>query len=314
MTAIVSEFDTGSSESRFERLWLHRPAMLRLARGRCRSFQDAEDVVSQAFLAALCSVVSDEDLEPWLGRVVINLCAQSQRGYYRDLRLRDRAAQHAEMVDDGMEDRILSRLAAVHIRPAASRLPERQRVVLELRSDGLSLTDIATQLGLPYKAVESLLSRARAALRSAAKGLLAAVAPLLVLRRNWARGSVAVFAPVAMVGLALGVPTWGAAGSGGGSVPLLAESAVSAPSSGHHAEAPQILGPARGQQPQPLAAARGAQRRSQAIGPRLRPHAGPASAQLGGAERQHSDENLVQSIERCLRERPEVTPTHVGCR
>jgi RNA polymerase sigma-70 factor (ECF subfamily) len=314
MTAFMTELDAGSGDSGCERLWQHRPAMLRLARRRCRTLQDAEDVVGQAFLAALRSAVPDADLGPWLGRVVINLCAQSQRGHYRDLRLLDRAARHAELVDDGMEERVVDRLSAAHITQVAHRLPERQRMVLKLRSDGLSLTEIGTQLGIPPKAVESLLSRARARLRVAARNLLGVLAPLALLRRNWTRGSVAVLAPAAMVGLALGVSTWGAVGSGGASVPLLAEAKVSAPSSGHHAAATQMIAPARGQLPQPPAAARRAAPRTQAIGPQLRPHAGPASAQLGGAERQHPDENLVQSVERCLREHPEVTLAHVGCR
>lgn len=279
MTALMPELDADPSDSRFERLWLHRPAMLRLARRRCRTLQDAEDVVGQAFLAALRSAVPDEELGPWLGRVVSNLCAQSQRGHYRDLRLLDRAARHAEFVDDGMEDRVVARLAAAHIGPAASRLPERQRIVLEMRSDGHSVTEIATQLGVPYKTVESLLSRARAALRGAAKGLLGVVAPLAVFRRTWARGSVTVLAPAAMVGLALGVSPWGPNGSATAPRSVPAVSVSSVPSRDLHPGTAHLVGNALANR-SPHDAPRPAQRRGQPVGPRLQPHAGPVSAQL----------------------------------
>jgi RNA polymerase sigma factor (sigma-70 family) len=313
MTALMPERDAGPGDSRCERVWQHRPAMLRLARRRCRSLHDAEDVVGQAVLAAIRSHVPEDDLGPWLSRVVINLCMQSQRGHYRDLRLLDRAARRAELIDDGMEDRVVERLAAVKIASAANRLPERQRVVLELRSDGHSVNEIATQLGLPYKTVESLLSRARAALRGAAKTLLAGLTALSLLRRSWARTSVTVLAPAALAGLAVGVAPWGATGSASAARPVTAVSAVSAPPEAlrHGAARPAETAAVHRASLKPT---RRHARRAQPVGPTLRPHAGPVSAQLGGTERQHTEENLLQSVQRCVREHPQVTSAHVGCR
>jgi RNA polymerase sigma factor (sigma-70 family) len=312
MTSLMPELDADTTESRDERLCGLRPAMLRLARRRCRSLDDAEDVVGQAILAALHSAVPDSELEPWLGRVVINLCAQSQRGHYRDLRLLARAAQHAELVDDGLEERVVSRLVALHIAPAANRLPERQREVLELRSEGMSVAAIATELGLSYKTVESLLSRARAALRTAAKPLLGALAPLALLRRRWARGTVAVLAPSAMVALGIAlIPSPGVGASGA----FTSLRAAATPAS-HSARMPRITPPVRAVAVHGVAVPGKARvvRAPQPLGPRLRPQAGPVSADLGGAERRHPDEGLVQSVQQCVRDHPDVSRTHLGCR
>jgi DNA-directed RNA polymerase specialized sigma24 family protein len=75
-----------------------------------------------------------------------------------------------ELIDPGHEERVLARLAAAGITRQVDLLPERQRQVLAMRSEGVTVTDIAARLDLPCKTVESLLSRARSALRAAAKG------------------------------------------------------------------------------------------------------------------------------------------------
>ena len=126
----------------------------------------AEEIVQDAFLRLW------QNAERWEGR------ARFTTWFYRVLhnqavdRLRLRRATLVEL-DESIEDtrpapdRLLAReQRGARVRAALDRLPERQRAALVLSHyEGLSQVEAARVLGIGEGALESLLSRARAALR-----------------------------------------------------------------------------------------------------------------------------------------------------
>jgi RNA polymerase sigma-70 factor, ECF subfamily len=130
--------------------------------------EDAEDVVQEAFLAALANIGSFDTTRrfgPWLYRIVLT------RGLnFRKSRSR-RAAEPLE--DGGVASREAGPAAAAEqaglretVTTALARLPERQRMVVQLfELDGFSGAEIAAMLGVSPGTVRWYLHEARQALR-----------------------------------------------------------------------------------------------------------------------------------------------------
>jgi RNA polymerase sigma-70 factor (ECF subfamily) len=120
---------------------------------------EAEDAVQEAFARAVVRWprVRRYDLpEAWVRRVAVNLARQSFRRTTRRLRLLVRLAS-PPVPGPSVEG-----LALVQ---ALRALPPAQRQVLALHhAAGLSVGEIATQLGVPVGTAKSRLSRGRAAL------------------------------------------------------------------------------------------------------------------------------------------------------
>jgi RNA polymerase sigma-70 factor, ECF subfamily len=130
--------------------------------------EDAEDVVQEAFLAALANIASFDTTRrfgPWLYRIVVT------RGLnFRKSRSR-RAAEPLE--DAAVASRDAGPAAAAEqaglrdtVMTALSQLPERQRMVVQLfELDGFSGVEIAAMLGVSPGTVRWYLHEARQALR-----------------------------------------------------------------------------------------------------------------------------------------------------
>jgi len=130
--------------------------------------EDAEDVVQEAFLAALANIASFDTTRrfgPWLYRIVVT------RGLnFRKSRSR-RAAEPLE--DAAVASRDVGPAAAAEqaglrdtVMTALSQLPERQRMVVQLfELDGFSGVEIAEMLGVSPGTVRWYLHEARQALR-----------------------------------------------------------------------------------------------------------------------------------------------------
>jgi len=154
-------------QTRWEALLAHRERLLALALSRGMSAEDAKDVVQEAMLR--CAEFERLDLNrlpQFLTTVTIRLCADVHRKHDEPQRAQRWLApllhdepDPAEVVcrDHGPE----------WVESLVGKLPEQQRNVLEDRASGLSIQQIATRRRLTYKAAESALARARAALRSA---------------------------------------------------------------------------------------------------------------------------------------------------
>ncbi|MEP6686710.1 MAG: sigma-70 family RNA polymerase sigma factor [Gemmatimonadales bacterium] len=130
--------------------------------------EDAEDVVQEAFLAALANIRTFDTTRrfgPWLYRIVVT----------RGLNFRKaRSRRTTEMLEDGGVASTLPGPAAdaeqdslrAAIAEALGRLPERQRMVVQLFDlDGFAGSEIGAMLGISPGTVRWYLHEARQALR-----------------------------------------------------------------------------------------------------------------------------------------------------
>jgi RNA polymerase sigma-70 factor, ECF subfamily len=149
----------------------HLPAALGTARRMLRDATEAEDVAQEAMLRLWRNAATLElgpgGLRPWLRRVVSNLSIDRIRSSRKTSVVAEVPEQPvAANQSSGLESADLSRRVQV----ALSMLPERQRQALVLfHFEGLSQIEVGQSLGVSDEAVESLLARARRALKVALK-------------------------------------------------------------------------------------------------------------------------------------------------
>ena len=149
----------------------HLGGVLAVARRMLRDDAEAEDVAQEAMLRLWRSAdgleVGPPGLRPWLRRVASNLCVDRMRSGKR-LTVTDEvpeqvepATQHSQLEAQDTSERVEAALRA---------LPDRQRLALTLfHYEGLSQIEVGDMLGISDEAVESLLARARRALKVALK-------------------------------------------------------------------------------------------------------------------------------------------------
>jgi len=130
--------------------------------------EDAEDVVQEAFLAALANIRSFDTSRrfgPWLHRIVVTRGLNFRKARSRRTAdvLRDADVASAAPGPAAAADHAGLQAAVV---AALQRLPERQRMVVQLfELDGFSGAEIATMLGISPGTVRWYLHEARQALR-----------------------------------------------------------------------------------------------------------------------------------------------------
>jgi RNA polymerase sigma-70 factor, ECF subfamily len=140
----------------------HGPAVFRFAAVLLRHHQDAEDVVQETFLKLLGHLRAggdigdaDRNLRGWLFTVAAHAARDRQRR-------RRRWIPWAPAHDLGVAPQALAdedgRLTAV--RAALRRLPDRDRLLLALRAQGLSYRDMAAAAAIRPSSVGRLLARA----------------------------------------------------------------------------------------------------------------------------------------------------------
>jgi RNA polymerase sigma factor (sigma-70 family) len=198
---------TLAARQRWSLVWSQRPRLLRIARRRTSSEQDAEDVVAEALLRAMESPeIGEERLPAWLTTVTVRLCVDQYRERAREQRLWSRAGVPAAAAS--CEDRVCDRSEAAMISRRLTSLPSRQAQALRLRADGHDVDGVARTLGVSYRTAESLLARGRAAARGWLVICLAAFGALAVrfarvIRISTAAKTAVVSAGVAAVGVAV---------------------------------------------------------------------------------------------------------------
>ena len=166
-------FDQQTGE-RWQRMWSHREELLKVARRRSVSAEDAEDAVHEAMLrAAEHADVEDERLGAWLTTVTMRLCVDRHRQAKRDVEVHSRPALAAPGPVP-VEEVVCDRAEADWVAERSRQLPARQARALRLRSEGREVEEIAREMGIGYEAVESLLARARRTLRRSLAGTLGA--------------------------------------------------------------------------------------------------------------------------------------------
>ncbi|MGE5539366.1 MAG: RNA polymerase sigma factor [Gemmatimonas sp.] len=145
----------------------HLPRVLAMARRMTGNAAEAEDVAQDAFLRVWQKSpdwqVGDARFSTWLYRVVMNLCVDRKR---RRPFAPIEAAGDPEDPAPSAESQVAQHQSSRRVAAAIARLPERQRAALVLTYyEELSNAAVAEIMGVSVSALESLLVRARKALR-----------------------------------------------------------------------------------------------------------------------------------------------------
>ncbi|MFG3658547.1 sigma-70 family RNA polymerase sigma factor [Streptomyces sp. NPDC047706] len=161
-----------AARDRWEHMWSHREHLLKVARRRSMSPEDAEDAVHEAMLrAAERPDLDDERLAAWLTTVTIRLCVDRYRQVNREAEVRTSPT----LIAPGpvpVEEAVCDRAEAKWLAVRSGELPARQAEALRLKSQDLDVGQVAVRMGLSYRTVESLLARARRTLRDSLAGTL----------------------------------------------------------------------------------------------------------------------------------------------
>ncbi|GGV26576.1 hypothetical protein GCM10010260_78710 [Streptomyces filipinensis] len=164
--------ETRAADDRWQRMWSHREQLLKVARRRSMSREDAEDAVHEAMLrAAERPDLDDERLAAWLTTVTMRLCVDRHRQVNREAEVRTSPT----LVAPGpvpIEEAVCDRAEARWLARRSGELPARQAEALRLKSEDLDVSQVAVRMGLSYRTVESLLARARRTLRASLAGTL----------------------------------------------------------------------------------------------------------------------------------------------
>lgn len=162
---------TGMAPARWARVWDSRALLLRVARRHGADVEDAEDAAQEAMLrAAEHPEIAEDRLQAWLVAVTIRLCMDGHRCRSREFRRWQRMSARARVQQPGQhfEDEVCERSEAAWVASMATELlPPRQAQALLLTAEGCDVQQVASQLGVRYRAAESLLARARRTVRTA---------------------------------------------------------------------------------------------------------------------------------------------------
>ena len=170
----------------------HRERLVRVARRRVATREDAEDVVHEAMLrCATFEELDEARLGQFLTAVTMRLCADVHRSSERAARAFRRLGY-----DDvpSPEEAACAAAEVDELRALLATLPDKQRDVLVDRASGMSVSQISSRHALTYKATESALSRARSTMRLALAAGLSFLGALAATVRR--RPSVALAAPL----------------------------------------------------------------------------------------------------------------------
>ncbi len=149
----------------------HLPTVVAIARRMLRDDAEAEDVAQETLLRLWRNAASLElgegGVRPWLRRVAANLCIDRVRAQ-KNTTLGDTLPEEVEPA--GQVTRLAERELGRRVDAALKALPERQRLALTLfHYEGMSQIEVGEVMGISDEAVESLLARARRALKGSLK-------------------------------------------------------------------------------------------------------------------------------------------------
>src|SRR5690242_10325242 len=151
----------------------HAPVIFAYLRRHTRSWEDAEDLLLEVFLAALendqLAAIPAANQLPWLQRVAQRKVADHHRRSFRRPAVPIEQVETTLLEDEALvpEQMALRREAQKELRLAVERLPAQYQEVLRLRFvHGLRGHEIGAVLGKQEGAVRVLLSRALKLLRA----------------------------------------------------------------------------------------------------------------------------------------------------
>lgn len=170
--ALVDRLRHGDNAAFRDLVTRHIATVAGIARRMLRDDAEAEDIAQEAMLRMWRSAAGLElgpgGLRPWLRRVTSNLCIDRVRSSQRTVVTDEvpELAEPATQVTDLEGQDLSARVAA-----AMQALPDRQRLALTLfHHEGLSQVEVGQAMGISDEAVESLLARARRALKASLAG------------------------------------------------------------------------------------------------------------------------------------------------
>lgn len=146
------------------------PVLVRRAERVLGSRADAEDVVQNAFVAALALDAAQDVGRGWLHVVTQRQSADLIRGEQRRKALLIRCWTREIDVEEDVAVRVVSAHQARWLLRQLSRLPSGTQAVIAAVAEGLEVRDIAKALLMSDRAVEGHLDRARRFLRQHADG------------------------------------------------------------------------------------------------------------------------------------------------
>jgi RNA polymerase sigma-70 factor (ECF subfamily) len=165
---LVRQIAQGDQRAAAALMRLRLPRILALAQRMLGDRAAAEDVAQEVFLRVWRDAhrwkPGAAKFETWMCRVATNLCLDRLRRR-REVDL-EAAPEPTSLAQEGA-DMTQQRQMQARVRAAIGTLPERQRAALLLAHfEEMSNPDIAAILDISVEAVESLLARARRALRT----------------------------------------------------------------------------------------------------------------------------------------------------
>jgi RNA polymerase sigma-70 factor (ECF subfamily) len=169
--ALVGRVAAGETQAFRALVDRHLPTVLAIARRMLRDDAEAEDVAQETMLRlwrnAAGLELGEGGVRPWLRRVAANLCIDRVRAS-RNVTVADELPEEAEPATQ--MTRLAERELGRRVDAALKALPERQRLALTLfHYEGMSQIEVGKAMGISDEAVESLLARARRALKVALK-------------------------------------------------------------------------------------------------------------------------------------------------
>jgi RNA polymerase sigma-70 factor (ECF subfamily) len=167
---LVAAFQAGDVNAFAQIVVAHHSSLTAEARRRLRSSGDAEDAVQETLLRAYLSLDrfgGEYRLQPWLSRILANVCADAGARRSAELRLVDRMGpprDEAPPADEGIGDAEQQRA----VKDAVNSLPESYRTAFVLREiEEFSYAQVAEKLGISETNARARVHRARRSLTRA---------------------------------------------------------------------------------------------------------------------------------------------------
>lgn len=150
---------------RWELVMRHHHELLRIARRRVESHQDAEDVVATALLRTVQHPTLDETrVGPFLCTMVMRLAVDTHRDRARQLTVGKRVAS-LELEPEPEADALCDAAEARWLQEKLGDIPQRERQVLDARLSGLTSQQTSAHLGPSLKSTDNAYARVRARAR-----------------------------------------------------------------------------------------------------------------------------------------------------
>ena len=188
---LVAAHQAGDTDAFDELVNEHRQLLLAHARKKLWSSEAAEDALQETLIRAYRALPrfnGEYKLGPWLHRIMANVCVDEMNRRRRDGERVEKAAAEpsARLEAPGVEEELGLEFDDTALTSALNDLPPTHREALTLRFiEEMEYNEVASVVGASEQNVRARVSRARASVRSALKGV-AAIPMLLfgLLRRG----------------------------------------------------------------------------------------------------------------------------------